>query len=320
MAVASGERPTARSTCRRTRRAVRPPPPTPWNIFPGDESIDWAEEIKQSRTGGRGCMNANPMAHRSVEIPKRSSGWHAGRLSAARLSMTMDLQALGLFRWRGRNAEEGEDEEEEEITWDFNPLELVPQRRPMDEISDVTSASTEDAQPIVGPLEIPPWDCDETPGLRISPRARNQVHERVGDRLDSNKDREDTWSCDLSSSCDTFSVSASEPEPRPSEPRCSVVRGEEVRPRLDLVAILNRSRPCQWHGDHQSRTVPLTTDDLQARKIAARQDVAEEWSIALGRGGGPGERNRCATVNGKCRAPGKQENPVAKLFSLRYLL
>ena len=94
-------------------------------------------------------MNANPMAHRSVEIPKRSSGWRAGRLSAARLSrlsMTMDLQALGLFRWRGRNAAEGEEEEEEEeeITWDFTPLELVPQRRPVDEISDVTSASTEE--------------------------------------------------------------------------------------------------------------------------------------------------------------------------------
>jgi len=247
--------------------------------------------------------------------------------------MTMDLQALGLFRWRGRNAAEGEEEEEEEeeITWDFNPLELVPQRRPMDEISDVTSASTEDyglgvgvahaedAQQGVRPLEIPPWDCDETPGLRISQRARSQVHERVGERLDSNIDSDDTWSCDLSSSCDTLSVSASEPEPRPSEPRCSVVRGEEVRPRLDLVAILNRSRPCQWQGDHQLRTVPQTTDDLQARKIAERQDVAEEWSIALGRGG-PGERNRCATVNGKCRAPGKQENPVAKLFSLRYLL
>lgn len=257
--------------------------PRPRNIFPGDEELDWHDELRNQQSVRllelrEISINTQDWTRTTLDKTQASGR----RLSGGRrFSLTALPRRLSLFK-DVRESVSDKTEPGAGVPFDFSPLALSPQDRPLWMSETPSGTASVDRDDETEAEE----DVVEEVGLNLvvgreTPTGVNFLlgSDVSSDQCQSDLEGSSTTALSYTVSSYTASQAASQVSVAPSAQRLS----EKVLARMDLASIFEvMLRPPTIFKKTRSQVF----EERKAEEIFEREDLAEAMTVALSRGGG----------------------------------
>mmetsp|Transcript_56302 Transcript_56302/g.150521 ORF Transcript_56302/g.150521 Transcript_56302/m.150521 type:complete len:295 (-) Transcript_56302:26-910(-) len=258
--------------------------PRPRNIFPGDEELNWHDELRNQQSVRllelrEISINTQEWTRNTLD-KTRASG---RRLSGGRrFSLTALPRRLSLFKEDVRESVIDKTEPGAGVPFDFSPLALAPQERPlwMSETPSGTVSVDRDDETVAGEDVVDEVGLNLVVGRDVQTGVNFQLGSDVSsDQCQSDLEGSSTTALSYTVSSYTASQAASQVSVAPSAQRLS----EKVLARMDLASIFEvMLRPPTIFKKTRSQVF----EERKAEEIFEREDLAEAMTVALSRGGG----------------------------------